>query len=156
MLLQVSWWQNLGGVVHGRLLFCGHLWCRGAGSPLYSETSLACSHGNESAPRSTGKSRVGLLQVLAVDLMGWVQDSNFCLPSLQQYTDSPPIFSFCTAHIKQTWWLTSTETIRLIRDGEKGAGVIWRWGGREDLSLHCHHQNDSCIKTGSDESHFNA
>ena len=23
------------------------------------------------------------------------------------------------------------------------------------LSLHCHHQNDSCIKTGSDESHFN-
>ena len=22
------------------------------------------------------------------------------------------------------------------------------------LSLHCHHQNDSCIKTGSDESHF--
>ena len=26
------------------------------------------------------------------------------------------------------------------------------WG----LSLHCHHQNDSCIKMGSDESHFNA
>ena len=23
------------------------------------------------------------------------------------------------------------------------------------LSLHCHHQNDSGIKTGSDESHFN-
>ena len=23
------------------------------------------------------------------------------------------------------------------------------------LSLHCHHQNDSCIETGSDESHFN-
>ena len=23
------------------------------------------------------------------------------------------------------------------------------------LSLHCHHQNDSCIKTGSDKSHFN-
>ena len=33
----------------------------------------------------------------------------------------------------------------------------WGWGrGREIiyLSLHCHHQNDSCIKTGSDESHF--
>ena len=30
-------------------------------------------------------------------------------------------------------------------------------GGREIiyLSLHCHHQNDSRIKTGSDESHFN-
>ena len=23
------------------------------------------------------------------------------------------------------------------------------------LSLHCHHQNDSCIKMGSDESNFN-
>ena len=23
------------------------------------------------------------------------------------------------------------------------------------LSLHCHHQNDYCIKVGSDESHFN-
>ena len=23
------------------------------------------------------------------------------------------------------------------------------------LSLHCHHQNESCIKMGSDESHFN-
>ena len=23
------------------------------------------------------------------------------------------------------------------------------------LSLHCHHQNDSCIKMGSDESHVN-
>ena len=23
------------------------------------------------------------------------------------------------------------------------------------LSVHCHHQNDSCIKMGSDESHFN-
>ena len=57
---------------------------------------------------------------------------------------------------KFTWCLTSTETIRLIRDGEKGGG-IWRWGKRETiyLSLHCHYQNDSCIKMGSDESHFN-
>ena len=23
------------------------------------------------------------------------------------------------------------------------------------LSLHCHHQNDSCVKMGSNESHFN-
>ena len=28
-------------------------------------------------------------------------------------------------------------------------------GGDCILSLHCHHQNDSCIKMGSDESHFN-
>ena len=29
-------------------------------------------------------------------------------------------------------------------------------GGRDIiyLSLHCNHQNDSCIKMGSDESHF--
>ena len=30
----------------------------------------------------------------------------------------------------KTWRLTSTETIRLIRDGEKGEGV-WRWGPEE-------------------------
>ena len=55
---------------------------------------------------------------------------------------------------KQIWCLTSTETARLIKDREKGG---WRWGKREIgyLSLHCHHQNDSCIKMGSDESHFN-
>ena len=48
------------------------------------------------------------------------------------------------------WCYTSTEIIRLIRDGH-------RWGKRETipLSLHCHHQKDSCIKMGSDESHFN-
>ena len=30
------------------------------------------------------------------------------------------------------------------------------YGGGEIiyLSLHCHHQNDSCTKIGSDESHF--
>ena len=30
-------------------------------------------------------------------------------------------------------------------------------GEREIIyqSLHCHHQNDSCNKTGSDDSHFN-
>ena len=30
--------------------------------------------------------------------------------------------------------------------------------GEEDyipISLHCHHQNDSCIKMGSNENHFN-
>ena len=46
--------------------------------------------------------------------------------------------------------------MRLIRDGEKGG--IWRWMQRHReiiyLSLHCHHQNDSSIKMGSDESHF--
>ena len=51
----------------------------------------------------------------------------------------------------------STETARLIRDGENGGKWVWRWGEREIiyLSLHCHHQNDFCIKMGSEESHFN-
>ena len=31
-----------------------------------------------------------------------------------------------------------------------GGGGGWGWG-----ELHCHHQNDFCIKIGSDESHFN-
>ena len=40
----------------------------------------------------------------------------------------------------------------------EGGKRVWRWGKREEyiyISLHCHHQNDSCIKKGSDESHFN-
>ena len=39
-------------------------------------------------------------------------------------------------------------------EGWKG---VWRWGKREIiyLSLHCHHQNDFCIKMGSDENHCN-
>ena len=52
----------------------------------------------------------------------------------------------------------STETIRLIRVGEKGGGEGYEGGGEREiiyLSLHCHHQNDFCIKMGSDESHFN-
>ena len=34
---------------------------------------------------------------------------------------------------------------------------VWRWGKRGIiyLSLHCHHRNDSCIKTVSDESRIN-
>ena len=34
-------------------------------------------------------------------------------------------------------------------------GVGGGGGGIICLSLHCHHQSDSCIKMGSDESHFN-
>ena len=47
--------------------------------------------------------------------------------------------------------------MRLIRDGEKGGKGLWRWGKREIiyLSLHCHYQNDFCIKVGCDGSHFN-
>ena len=48
----------------------------------------------------------------------------------------------------------SMQSTRLIRDGEKGG---YKGGEKEViyLYLHCHHQNDICIKMGSDESHFN-
>ena len=51
--------------------------------------------------------------------------------------------------------------MRLIRyeKGGGGGGGGMEGGGRgrlyTDLSLHCHHQNDSCIKVGSNESYFN-
>ena len=60
--------------------------------------------------------------------------------------------------------LTSTESIRLIRDGEKGGGKGgggdgMEVGGRGRLNTYRYTvttQDDSCIKMGSDESHFNA
>ena len=36
-----------------------------------------------------------------------------------------------------------------------GSGVGGGEGVYRYLSLHCHHQNDSCIKVDSDDSHFN-
>ena len=47
------------------------------------------------------------------------------------------------------------------RKAYQGRGEGGEWGmemGEREiiyLSLHCHHQNDFCIKMGSDESHFN-
>ena len=69
----------------------------------------------------------------------------------------PSIFLTCL--LSKHGALTSTETIRLIRDGE----VDGRRGNMEVgeegyiyiyIALYCHHQNDSCTKMGSDESHF--
>ena len=49
-----------------------------------------------------------------------------------------------------------SETMKFIRDGENWVRGYGGWGrGRLYLSLHCHHQNNSCIKMGSDESRFN-
>ena len=54
------------------------------------------------------------------------------------------------------FWPSPHHPARLLGVLVSSEGV-WRWGEREIiyLSLHCHHQNDSCIKMGSDESHFN-
>ena len=59
----------------------------------------------------------------------------------------------CRADILGT--IKSTETIRLIGDGEKRGIRRWQKEGDYRLSLHRHHQNDSYIKMGSDENHFN-
>ena len=53
--------------------------------------------------------------------------------------------------------LMATEALRLMKDGKNG-GKGYRGGGKREiiyLSLQCHHQNDFCIKMGSDDSHFN-
>ena len=42
--------------------------------------------------------------------------------------------------VKQTWYLTPTQTIRLIWDGEKVGK-----GGFLYISLHYHHQNNFCL-----------
>ena len=58
----------------------------------------------------------------------------------------------------------STETVGLLGTGAQDghldfhtAAEVRRWGKREIryLSLRCQQQNESCIKMGSDESHFN-
>ena len=80
------------------------------------------------------------------------------------------ILSFCLSRTglrqsvagpKYTWCLTSTETIRFIKDSKKVGGRVGGGGmevGGEEVYvpiLHFHYQNDSCNKMGSDESHFN-
>ena len=50
----------------------------------------------------------------------------------------------------------SSETIRLIRDGVKvGKRDMEVVKERDDITRCCYHQNDTCIKMGIDESHFN-
>ena len=47
-------------------------------------------------------------------------------------------------------------TPRCLRRGTGGDRDPRKWESRRlYLSLHCHHQNDSCIQMGSDVSHFN-
>ena len=57
---------------------------------------------------------------------------------------------------KRRGWLNlfndelSVEVLQWPRSQEGGEE-----GGRFYLTLHCHHQNDSCVKTGTEKSHFN-
>ena len=53
----------------------------------------------------------------------------------------------------------SAETIRFIRAREKGGKGVWRWGKRESIYIYTYRYTVTtrmtCIKMGSDESHFN-
>ena len=62
--------------------------------------------------------------------------------------------SVCTANLKVNMVLNVHRNHKAYQG--QGRRVVWRWGKREIiyLSLHCHHQNDFCIKMGSNESHF--
>jgi len=52
-------------------------------------------------------------------------------------------------------WFIGYLTPSCLRRGAGSDQIPRRWGKREIcLTLHCHHQNDSCIKMGSDESRF--
>ena len=57
-------------------------------------------------------------------------------------------------HKQQQHYKNAVNRADLQRTGRGGAG---RKREREIiyLSLHCHHQNDFCIKVGSDENDFN-
>ena len=58
--------------------------------------------------------------------------------SLDCLTGQNPKFKFFVVAFyyfnfsRQTWCLTSSETIRLIRDGEKGGKGVCRWGEEGD------------------------
>ena len=70
------------------------------------------------------------------------------------YQEFVPLKGFVVVNSKKTWCLTPTETIRLIKDREKRDKGVGEEGDYIPI-LHCHHQNDFCIKMGSNESHFN-
>ena len=50
-----------------------------------------------------------------------------------EHQQSTSLASVVVSKEVQTWCLTSTETVRLIRDGERRRGEgVWRWGGEGD------------------------
>ena len=69
----------------------------------------------------------------------------------------PPLTAVHTARGVHGWTAHSTVVaVRLTCAGDPPTGKD-EFGDKPQiiyLSLHCHHQNDSCLKMGSDESHF--
>ena len=59
--------------------------------------------------------------------------------------------------VSMVGWLVKLVSRRVVSQEVLAGTEIPGGGERKErlyLTLHCHHQNDSCIKTGSDESHF--
>ena len=53
---------------------------------------------------------------------------------------------WCVRVSKYTWCLTSTETIRLIRDGRGGGGGgLWKWGEREIIIIPISTYRYACV-----------
>ena len=73
-----------------------------------------------------GREQGGCLLSFGSSIDGHIFDQLLCLTS------------FCEPLLPSLLW----------GQGRGGGEIIY-------LSLHCHHQNNSCIKMGSDESHFN-
>ena len=64
----------------------------------------------------------------------------------------------CVVRHNKSLCLTGFGLVQRVVSEEVVAGTEIPAGGRRGrlyLTLHCHHQSDSCIKTGSNESHFN-
>ena len=94
-------------------------------------------------------------------LKAHVRDEDVSIGSHQGHSVKPATQGgHCTLRVmkkcKQTWCLTSTETIRLIRDGEKGEERIWRWGKGEIIYYTVTTRMTLALRwVAMPESHFN-
>ena len=75
-------------------------------------------HNTSCTDHRPGPSRCGIMGLFTLDLAVPIAHASFLPACMGWYNE-------------HTWCLTSTETTRLIRDGDKGWGV-WRWGKEGD------------------------
>ena len=69
---------------------------------------------------------------------------------------SPSLISLAVSvDVKHHVYLLKENRMHNRYSPHKRAECVWGEGQIIYVLLHCHHQNDSCIKVGSDESHFN-
>ena len=79
----------------------------------------------------------------------------------QPEIDSDCAFADCAAGRGWTVVVSACKYACMVFNVHRNQKAILQKGIRKKeivyiyISLHCHHQNDCCIKTGSDASHFN-